>query len=343
MRERFLVGSAMSLRSRDPPRLGDTIGSMVRWLGVMGLTVAVGAGVLGCARTCVDDGLHANQDPAACMGTTTAATTTSGATTTTEPVTSTSSTDGTSSTSDDSGSDGTTLGLTSDPGTTTTGATTTGTTTTGDGTTSETTSDTEGPPNCDDDLPGPGETGIDCGGLCPDKCDSLGGCDSGIDCMSGICHPLGICNDATCIDNQFTDGEAHVDCGGSCGSTCGLGIPCSFTSDCAPGLGCFNGHCAMNGQCGDGMQTPDETDFDCGGPMCGPSCRESQMCEFGADCISNSCVDSVCEDPQCIDGVQNHGETDINCGGPCFPCPDQAGCVVGSDCFNGECLDFICQ
>ena len=319
---------------------------MVRWSHVAWLCLFAGVGVGACNKTCVDDGLHANQDPAACMAATTTATSTSDTAATYATTATTYGADTTTTTTGDSDSDGTTLGLTSAPDTTT--STTTDTSTgSGSDTTTGTSSGTTGEPvDCNDGLPGPGETGTDCGGQCVlegKKCANLQPCDDDVDCQSGACHPMGVCVEPLCNNGVFDQGiEAHVDCGSSCGPLCGLGIPCDDPDDCAPGLGCYGGHCAMNGQCGDSEQTADETDIDCGGPLCGPSCRQFQMCDVGTDCISNSCIDSVCDDPLCQDDLQNHGETDVDCGGPCAPCFGQDKCVADSDCYSLKCTFFLC-
>lgn len=319
---------------------------MVRWSHVAWLCLFVGVGVPACNKTCVDDGLHANQDPAACMAATTTATSTSA----TEAMYATSATSyGTTTTTttttgdSDSDSDGTTLGLTSAPdtSTSTTTATTTDTTT---GTTDTMTSgDGNVPETCDDGLLNQDESDIDCGGVCK-PCPLGDDCNIETDCEDPYsCHPMGVCVEPLCNNGVFDQGiEAHVDCGSSCGSLCGLGIPCDGPPDCAPGLGCYGGHCAMNGQCGDSEQTADETDIDCGGPLCGPSCRQFQMCDVGGDCISNSCIDSVCDDPLCQDDLQDHGETDVDCGGPCDPCFGGLKCVADSDCYSLKCNFFIC-
>lgn len=322
---------------------------MVRWSHVAWLCLFVGGGVAACNKTCVDDGLHSNQDPAACMAATTTATSTSDTAATYATTATTYGADTTTTTTgdSDSDSDGTTLGLTSAPDTSTT--TTTDTSTgTSDNTSTGTSSNTTGGQlvDCNDGFPGPGETGTDCGGQCVlegKKCANLSPCEDDVDCQSGACHPMGVCVEPLCNNGLFDQGiEAHVDCGSSCGPLCGLGIPCDDPDDCAPGLGCYGGHCAMNGQCGNGEQTADETDLDCGGPLCGPSCRQFQMCDVGADCITNSCIDSVCDDPLCQDNLLNHGETDTDCGGPCAPCFGGLKCVADSDCFSYKCNFFSC-
>lgn len=320
---------------------------MVRWSHVAWLCLFVGGGVAACNKTCVDDGLHSNQDPAACVAATTTATSTSDTEATYASTATTYGADTTTTTTGDSDSDGTTLGLTSAPDTSTSTSTSTSTDTTTGTTDAMTSGEGNVPETCDDGLLNQDESDVDCGGVCvaDDKpCPLKGLCNLDTDCEDPYpCHPMGVCVEPLCNNGLFDQGiEAHVDCGSSCGPLCGLGIPCDGPPDCAPGLGCYGGHCAMNGQCGDGEQTADETDLDCGGPLCGPSCRQFQMCDVGADCITNSCIDSVCDDPLCQDDLQNHGETDVDCGGPCAPCFAQDQCVANSDCYSFECNFFIC-
>jgi hypothetical protein len=323
---------------------------MVRWSYAAWLCLFVGGGVAACNKTCVDDGLHGNQDPAVCVAATTTATSTSG-TSTTDATTSTTDPTTTSTLGDsDCTCDDTTLGLTSAPDT---GATTGTGTSTGADTDVVTTDvdtfiDTTGEPGtCFDEAQNQNETDLDCGGVCVAQglqCPQGGGCDLDDDCQAPYtCHPMGVCVEPLCNNGFFDPGiEAHVDCGSSCGPLCGLGTPCSDPDDCAPGLGCHGGHCAMNPQCGDGELTIDESDLDCGGPLCGASCRQFQLCKDFTDCISYSCVDGVCEDLLCQDDIQNHGETDIDCGGPCEPCFSQMKCAANSDCFSFECVAFLC-
>ena len=121
-------------------------------------------------------------------------------------------------------------------------------------------------PSCTDGIQNGDETGVDCGGSCPDSC-------SPVDCQ-GNCpdsHPLFLCGacyeseqqaqstgcnetcnhpQPTCTDGIQNQGETGVDCGGPCPT-------CSTPS------------------CSDGIQNQGETGVDCGGP-CQP-CSSSGL------------------------------------------------------------------
>jgi len=75
------------------------------------------------------------------------------------------------------------------------------------------------------------------------------------------------------------------------------------------------------GSCEDFLKNGEETDIDCGGPMCSP-CTASQKCSINSDCVSGTCQlflgDYRCVG--CSDGLQNGLETDIDCGGDCGIC-----------------------
>jgi hypothetical protein len=75
--------------------------------------------------------------------------------------------------------------------------------------------------------------------------------------------------------------------------------------------------------CGDGIQSGDESDVDCGGSACDP-CADGKECKGANDCGSGVCdaTSGSCAAPTCGDGVQNGDETGVDCGGPSCPeCP----------------------
>ncbi len=97
--------------------------------------------------------------------------------------------------------------------------------------------------SCSDGIQNGDETGVDCGGSCPSACPSctdgiLNGLETSIDC-GGICPP---CSTSTCFDGIQNGDETGIDCGGSCVVSCPSGSTCS-----------------------DGVQNGDETGVDCGG------------------------------------------------------------------------------
>jgi hypothetical protein len=110
------------------------------------------------------------------------------------------------------------------------------------------------------------------------------------------------------------------------------------TLECVMGAGAGPG----GATCSDAEQNGDETDVDCGGPVC-PACVEGSGCSVGSDCTSGVCSAGVCQAPACTDAVQNGDETDVDCGGSCPACPDGYACGVDSDCESGICDGGVCQ
>ena len=80
------------------------------------------------------------------------------------------------------------------------------------------------PPTCNDGIQNGDETGVDCGGSCPNTCNPptcndgiQNGDETGVDC-GGSCPNT--CNPPTCNDGIQNGDETGVDCGGSCPNTC---------------------------------------------------------------------------------------------------------------------------
>jgi hypothetical protein len=100
--------------------------------------------------------------------------------------------------------------------------------------------------------------------------------------------------------------------------------------------------CAGAASCDDLAQNGEETDVDCGGPVC-PACAATLACLLPRDCLSGSCVANVCSAPAgCNDGSQNGDETDVDCGGSCSPCINGRHCVSNGDCQSSYCLSLVC-
>ncbi len=100
--------------------------------------------------------------------------------------------------------------------------------------------------SCSDNVKGPGEEGVDCGGSCEPcaSCDDRirNGDETGIDC-GGSCGP---CPEESCFDNVQNQGEEGIDCGGPCP------LPCPAAS------------------CSDRILNQGEEGVDCGGPCARP-------------------------------------------------------------------------
>lgn len=276
----------------------------------------------GCTKTCVDDGLHANQS--ACQ-------ITPGGTST-----------GTTSSLDATDETGVTTSLASTDVSTSSESTSTSTST-GAETTSES-SDTGVDP-CADEMLSPGESDVDCGGTCP-PCGPTKLCSGDPDCASKLCHPQGFCSQPECFNGVYDAGiEWYIDCGGDCGPTCPLGFPCEDSSDCALGM-CLglpgSMKCALDPTCANNQVDDDvEDDVDCGS-LCGPSCKHLQNCDDPTDCLNNDCSGNLCFFLHCENGALDPGELAMDCGGECGPCGFDAPCVFASDCFSQVCTDGYC-
>ena len=160
------------------------------------------------------------------------------------------------------------------------------------------------------------EEGVDCGGSCPNICQTMteptcddgmmNGDEEGVDCGGATCPE---CVAATCDDGMMNGDATGVDCGGA---TC---------PECVAAT------------CDDGIMNGDETGVDCGGATCDacdttvdPTCDDGIMNgdETGVDCGGATCP--ACEMmATCTDGIMNGDETGIDCGGAtceeCAPNP----------------------
>ncbi len=288
--------------------------------------------LLACGKTCVDDGLHNNQDGAACMLMTTGGS-------------STGSTDATATTGKD-------LTTTHDPSSESsdsaiTSTTTTDTTTVAPSTTDSTASDTgsdgtTGPVDpCTNNVMDNGESDVDCGGSCG-PCPLGDMCNGDPDCAD-LCHPtLKFCTLTTCFDGVFDPAtEWYLDCGADCGPACKLGYPCQYDDDCAAGM-CFTGKCANTMQCADNNQNGNETSIDCGGD-CGPTCEGFDNCIDDTDCYSNMCSGGCMPPAHCMNQAKDLDELGFDCGGECGRCDIGAPCVFDSDCDDSSCIDYFCS
>lgn len=134
--------------------------------------------------------------------------------------------------------------------------------------------------------------------------------------------------------------------------TCSETAPrCPATYYCASDNHCWkNGHVpadadlgANTDPCSDGVKDGDETDVDCGGPICTP-CNTGKHCVVARDCRSMICAGGVCAAPSCTDGIVNGSESDVDCGGPdCPRCADGRACAGDNDCASSVCTGGACQ
>jgi hypothetical protein len=91
--------------------------------------------------------------------------------------------------------------------------------------------------------------------------------------------------------------------------------------------------------CNDHVTDGNETDVDCGGPMC-TACGSNMACKQDRDCQSKLCnSDGKCQPPSCSDNLLNGSETDVDCGGPdCPPCAAGKMCAGDNDCRPNLCV-----
>lgn len=195
---------------------------------------------------------------------------------------------------------------------------------------------------CTDGVKGEGETSVDCGGICPDKCpterkDGPGSsqCVNNGDCESGFCH-MGTCQ-ATCEDGIQNGSEVDVDSGGSSfDASCSLqstGDLCRYDDDCLSGAGCEGeGTCILSADC----PVNDEQ----------VACEDANDCPGGLDCVvlQRQCASSGCfEDSECPSGACQlpAGRCSCETSFDCFT-PSDACLPVRSFC-KDQCIDGRCR
>ncbi|KAF6263210.1 hypothetical protein COO60DRAFT_513298 [Scenedesmus sp. NREL 46B-D3] len=92
--------------------------------------------------------------------------------------------------------------------------------------------------------------------------------------------------------------------------------------------------------CTDSARNGQETDLNCGGPVC-PKCLTNRVCLTNNDCLSASCISGRCaEPPQCYNKGRDRRETDVDCGGgECYE-----ACWLGRQCSGTwDCRSRICS
>lgn len=155
--------------------------------------------------------------------------------------------------------------------------------------------------HCFDGIRSGDETGVDCSGSCPAKCETGDTCLVDSDCAGAdggdiVCDATTMrCTAPSSCSNGVQDGdEVGVDVGPGCGPTA-VGGACTASSQCGSqrcvgyaGAGRAPGQCAP-GTCFDSIHTPaiGESDVDCGaGCGAGKLCPLYYRCNSGIDCFS---------------------------------------------------------
>ena len=143
---------------------------------------------------------------------------------------------------------------------------------------------------------------------------------------------------ASCSDGKLGEAETDVDCGGALCAPCEDGRRCDVNADCLSGACDADRGICIAQSCADGRRSANESDVDCGGPLCLP-CEDGARCLLSRDCSSSLCRDNICLPATCADGLLSGNETDVDCGGgACLPCADGKDCSIGlRDCESGAC------
>jgi hypothetical protein len=193
----------------------------------------------------------------------------------------------------------------------------------------------------------PPECATHCGGPC-DPCPDSSPCSSDSDCASAYCFGEGVISDiigtsrflfpeaarGVCLAETCRLGCGKGDCPG-----CAAGAHCLHQAECASGS-CDElvGICHAS-TCFDSKMGEEESDIDCGGPVCPKCTRTLSACRTNSDCASQNCgMNFKCLPSSCSNKRLDEDETDIDCGGGvCNPCEHEGDACETSlrDCSSG--------
>ncbi len=193
-------------------------------------------------------------------------------------------------------------------------------------------------PECHDGTKDGSETDVDCGGSCA-PCATGQACLSNQDCDSMLCNSFtNLCVGTKCEDGLRDGTETDVDCGGGACNPCADGKGCKANNDCSSDICNTSTDTCSNSLCTDGVKDGQESDIDCGGPVCS-HCLGGKTCDTNSDCLSGVCsVNHVCAASTCENGTKDPGETDVDCGGTMCPgCALTKACLTGTDCLSHFC------
>lgn len=158
--------------------------------------------------------------------------------------------------------------------------------------------------------------------------------DDGNDCTVDACNggmpesmPAAMSTPCTSNGGKLCDGD------GAC-------VKCLDDVDCPMETPACNQatHECVPADCADGKKNGDETDFDCGGPVCSP-CDDDLLCDVASDCKSLVCgQNNHCTPPACDDTIKNGTEGDVDCGADCSDkCDPDQTCNIDGDCEGNDC------
>lgn len=96
--------------------------------------------------------------------------------------------------------------------------------------------------------------------------------------------------------------------------------------------------------CDNRVVDANESDVDCG-RICGPTCKEGQLCIRHSDCQSGVCVSGACAKQSCNDDIFSpFYESDTDCGKSCSEkCDIGESCLDNKDCFDNTCINGVCR
>ena len=193
-------------------------------------------------------------------------------------------------------------------------------------------------PTCEDGVHNGDESDVDCGKVCPEKCEPRKGCAEDADCDSGVCAEAAeTCVAPTCVDALLNGTETDLDCGGPSCLPCADGDKCVVSGDCVSGL-CdaevcirkpIGQACAANEQCLSGFCA----DNVCCENACSGTCK---TCNLGA-------TPGVCSNiPTNTDPANECSGADVcNGAGACVKV-NGASCGGAGECVSGFCTDGVC-
>ena len=168
--------------------------------------------------------------------------------------------------------------------------------------------------------------------------------DEGAMCDDSAEPAICLTEPGTCQDGEVNQDESDTDCGGQRCEACGLGDTCLGADDCQSGncdLGVTD-ECvdADTPTCTDGELNQDETDVDCGGPVCN-ACEEGATCTAATDCASGMCD----ENGECAPGGGPCNNGEVQCvGNTVQTCQMQQWVesqICAQGCDQGACADEV--
>jgi hypothetical protein len=194
-------------------------------------------------------------------------------------------------------------------------------------------------PTCTDGVRNGTETGLDCGGSCPNACSP---CAQSQEYWNGGCWfitpSINVTVGALCAPHGGFDAlhSSHLGHAGNlipALNPSGTIGPYNTGSNIYP----FESRDSLTHNCNGANGTVFLNTL-CPAPMCGSTNQPWTSYQNQNAQIAVACMDNV----SCADGVRNQGESDVDCGGPCTPCATRKTCNTWQDCQSGMCQGGVC-